>query len=62
MVSVFGDRTPIATMDPETVNITEESFKWNYLALASLEIDRPALLERTLELLEDPTEAVEWRV
>ena len=62
MVSVFGDRTPIATMDPETPTIVEDSFKWNYLALANLEIDRPALVEKTLELLEDPTEAVEWRL
>ena len=49
-------------MDPESPTIVEDSFKWNYLALAHFEIDRPALLERSLELLEDPTEAVEWRL
>ena len=57
-----GAGTPLCTFVPTSDRIEPAFFLWNYAAVTQYEIDKEAIVESTMEQLDNPEESVEWRV
>ena len=60
MLSIFGGGDGICTMVPTSTQVTRDYFKWNNPALMELGLDKSALLDEALALLERPEDNIQW--
>ena len=58
--TIFAGKLPICTMLPTSSEILPTFFGWNNLVVQEREIDKAAVLARTMELLERPEDSVQW--
>ncbi len=49
-------------MVPTTEDVQASYFEWNYEALEELQVEKEAVLEKALQLLDNPDSDVQWRV
>ena len=58
--AIYSDKTGICFLNPSSKEVSKESFLWNNEALPELQICKPRLLEKILQLLERPASQIPW--
>ena len=61
-ITVHVGQLPLSTMVPTSEEVQASFFEWNYEALEELKVEKEAVLEKALHLLENPDNDVQWRV
>jgi len=58
--SVYAGRVGICCVEPTSGDVERKFFLWNYPGLAELEINKDALLDKTMRYLLRPEENIHW--
>ncbi len=61
-ITVHVGQVPLATMVPTSEDVQSTYFEWNYDAIEEFQVDKDAVLEKALQLLDNPEGNVAWRV
>ena len=59
-VTIFAGDNGVATCAPDSNTAKAEHFLWNPEAVASLELDKAALVAKALELIKRPEDSINW--
>jgi len=58
--AVYADKTGICFLNPTSKDVTRDMFLWNNEALPELHINKHALLDKIMQLLERPGRSIPW--